>query len=173
MAAVAADLSVGPTSGGDVRGAKADPAADSKPPTTRELASLLGASHAAFLALTQRGAAFTSEWKRYSKKAPWVLKLSQGDRTLLYATPMAGVFEATVVLGERAAQAALAGGVSKALHASIRAAKPYVEGRPVRVIVKGEADLAGVEELVAVKLNPTGETTAASSARRRRGPTRS
>jgi hypothetical protein len=86
---------------------------------------------------------------------------------------MADAFEATVVLGERAAQAALAGRVSKNLHASIRAAKPYVEGRPVRVIVRTRADLAGVEELVAVKLNPTGETTAASAVGRRRRPIRS
>jgi hypothetical protein len=81
---------------------------------------------------------------------------------------MADAFEATVVLGERAAQAALAGRVSTALHASIRAAKPYVEGRPVRVMVKGQADVARVEELVAVKLNPTGDMTVASSAGRRR-----
>jgi hypothetical protein len=86
---------------------------------------------------------------------------------------MVDAFEATVVLGERAAQAALAGRVSKALHASIRAAKPYVEGRPVRVMVKGQADIAGVEELLAVKLNPTGDTAVASSVGRRRGPTRS
>jgi hypothetical protein len=102
-----------------------------------------------------------------------VLKVSEGERTLLYATPMANAFEATVVLGERATQAALAGRVSKTLHACIRAAKPYVEGRPVRVIVKCEADLAGVEELVAVKLNPTGKAPAASAVRRRRGATRS
>ena len=156
-----------------MRKAKADPAGESKPPSTRELATLLGGSRAAFLALTQRGSGFTCEWKRYSKKSPWVLKVSQGDRTLLYATPMADAFEATVVLGERAAQAALAGRVSKTLHASIRAAKPYVEGRPVRVMVRAQADLAGVEELVAVKLNPTGDTTVASSVGRRRGPTRS
>ena len=153
--------------------AKADPAGESRPPSSRELATLLGRSHAAFLALTQRGSAFTCEWKRYSKKSPWVLKVSQGDRTLLYATPMADAFEATVVLGERAAQAALAGRVSKTLHASIQAAKPYVEGRPVRVMVKGKADLAGVEQLVAVKLNPTVATGVASSVGRRRGPTRS
>jgi hypothetical protein len=143
-----------------------------KPPSTRELANLLGRSHAAFLALTERGSAFSCEWKRYGKKSPWVLKVSQADRTLLYATPMADAFEATVVLGERAAQAALAGRVSKHLHTSIRAAKPYVEGRPVRVIVKGQADLAGVEELVAVKLNPTGDTAVASAVGRRRGSTR-
>ena len=152
--------------------AKADPAGESKPPSSRELATLLAASHTAFLALTQRGSAFTCEWKRYSKKSPWVLKVSQGDRTLLYANPMVGAFEVTVVIGERAAQAALAGRVSKALHASIRAAKPYVEGRPVRVMVREQADLAGVEQLVAVKLNPTGDTRGASSVVGRRDPTR-
>jgi hypothetical protein len=155
-----------------VRNAKAAPADESKPPSKRELASLLGKSHTAFLALAQRGSAFTGEWKRYGKKSPWVLKVSQGDRTLFYATPMPGAFEATIVLGERAAQAALAGRVSKMLHASIRAAKPYVEGRPVRVMVKGHADLAGVEELVAVKLNPNGDAPVASSVGRRRGPTK-
>jgi Protein of unknown function (DUF3788) len=154
-----------------VRTVKADPAEESKPPSARELATVLGRSHAAFVALTQRGSAFTCEWKRYSKKSPWVLKVSRGDRTLFYATPMADAFETTVVLGERAAQAALAGRVSKALHTSIRAAKPYVEGRPVRVMVKHQADLARVEELVAVKLNPTGDTAVTSSVGRRRGPT--
>jgi len=156
-----------------VKKAKADPVVDSRPPSAREIATLLGRSHAAFVALTHCRAGVTCEWKRYSKNSPWVLKVSQGDRTLLYATPKADAFEVTVVLGERAAQAALGGRVSKGLHASIRAAKPYVEGRPVRIMVRGQADLAGVEELVAVKLNPTGDTTEVSSVGRRRGPTRS
>ena len=151
--------------------AKPDPAGEDKPPSTRELASSLGSSHAAFLALTQRGSALRCEWKRYSKKSPWVLKVSQGKRTLFYVTPKAESFEATVVLGERAVEAALAGRVSKSLHAAIRKAKPYVEGRPVRVVVRGPADLVGIEQLVAVKLDPTGDTARPASEGRRRGPT--
>jgi hypothetical protein len=137
--------------------AKRVPVAANKPPTTRELTALLGESYAAFLALTQRGPGVTSEWKRYSSKTPWVLKVSQGDRTLFYATPKVQAFEATVVLGRRATEAALDGRVPKKLHRSIRAAKPYVEGRPVRIVVRGQADLASVEQLVEVKLNPTHE----------------
>jgi hypothetical protein len=144
-----------------------------KPPSTRELTTLLGESYAAFRALRQRGAAVTCEWKRYSKTSPWVLKVSQGDRTLFYAAPKDREFEATVVLGERATEAALEGRVSKKLHASIRAAKAYVEGRPVRVVVRGLADLVSVEQLVAVKLSPTENTAAASPLKRRRGLTRS
>jgi hypothetical protein len=156
-----------------VKKAKDDPVVDRRPPSAREIATLLGRAHAAFVALTHGRAGVTCEWKRYSKSSPWVLKVSQGDRTLLYAAPKKDAFEVTVVLGERAAQAALGGRVSKELHASIRAAKPYVEGRPVRVMVSARADLAGVEELVAVKLNPAGDPREASPVGRRRGPTRS
>ncbi len=127
---------------------------ESRPPSAREIASLLGESYAAFQTLARGRPGVTCEWKRYSKKAPWVLKVSDCDRTLFYATPQADGFEVTVVLGERATKAALAGRVSKALHAAIRSAKPYAEGRPVRVLVTGEADLAGVAELIAVKLKP-------------------
>jgi hypothetical protein len=49
---------------------------------------------------------------------------------------------------------ALSERVRPVLHAAIRSAKPYVEGRPVKVIVTGKRDLVGVEELVAVKLKP-------------------
>src|SRR5688572_4694076 len=134
---------------------------EDKAPSPEELAGLLGASEGAFIALTYDRAGAVCEWKRYSKKSPWVVKVSEGDRTLLYVTPQANQFEVTVVLGERAAQAALAGRVREGLHAAIRSAKPYVEGRPVRVVVTGKADLAGVAELVAVKLKPELASTVA------------
>jgi hypothetical protein len=130
-------------------------------PSADEVAGLLGKSNGAFLALTHGRARATCEWKRYGKKSPWVMKVSEADRTLFYVTPQANQFEVTVVLGERAAQAALAGRVREELHAAIRSAKPYVEGRPVLVVVASKADLAGVAELVAVKLKPESASTIA------------
>jgi hypothetical protein len=124
------------------------------PPTASDLPRLLGDAHEAFQALIARHEGAVGEWKRYSKQSPWVLKVSQGERTLFYARPEAGAVNVTVILGGRAVEAALAGRVSKRLHASIRAARAYPEGRPVRVVVKSIADLARVEELVAVKLKP-------------------
>lgn len=114
---------------------------------------MLGRSHAHFQTLTGRpGAAW--EWRRYNESSPWVVRVTEGDRTLFYVTPKRGHLEVTVVLGKRAVAAALAGRVGKRHHASIREAKPYVEGRPVRVLVRSRADVQGVEELVAVKLKP-------------------
>lgn len=130
-------------------------AQDAKPPTASDVAALLGKSHAQFQVLTGRPGA-VCEWRRYSKSAGWVVKVSEGDRTLFYMAPRPGHFEVTVVLGERAVAAALSGRVGKKLQASIREARAYVEGRPVRVLVKKQADLEAVEELVAVKLRPEG-----------------
>lgn len=59
-----------------------------------------------------------------------------------------------MVLGQRATDAALGGRVRPELHATIRSAKPYVEGRPVKVVVSSKEDLVEIEELVAVKLKP-------------------
>ena len=102
---------------------KVTAAKDAKPPSASDVATLLGKSHAQFQVLTGRPGA-VCEWRRYSKTAPWVVKVRDGDRTLFYIAPKPGHFEVTVVLGERAVEAALAGRVGKKLHASIREAKP-------------------------------------------------
>ncbi len=135
-----------------VKKAKAATGIEDNPPARSELRQLLG--HAAYGVLKSMYDGSTWEWKRYSKKAPWALKVSRDGRTLFYVKPSSGSFEVTVVLGPRATKAALAGQVSKSFHASIRAARPYAEGRPVRLVVWSEADLVFVEQLVAVKLAP-------------------
>jgi hypothetical protein len=130
------------------------PVAAEAPPDGRALARQLGRAHAAFAALVDRGAGTTREWKRYKKDAPWVLKVNQGTRTLFYLRPDTGFCHVTVLLGERAANAALGGRVSATLHEAIRGARKYAEGRPVPVTVRALKDAALVEELVAVKLHP-------------------
>jgi hypothetical protein len=153
--------------------AKSGTGQDGGAPSATELASLLGKSCGAFQALAHDRAGATCEWKRYSNNAPWVVKVSEGERPLYYLTPQADQFEVTVVLGKRATEAALAGRVRPELHPAIQSAKPYVEGRPVRVMVASKADLAGVAELVAVKLKPEVDSRAAAPSKiARRGRTR-
>ena len=124
-------------------------------PSETEMAAMLGDTYAAFQALVNRDGKGTAEWRRYTKQSPWVLKVSEGKRTLFYAQPQSGSLRVTVLLGGRAVDAALAGQVSKRLHASIRKAKAYPEGRPVSVVIRRPSDLAKVEELIAVKLQAT------------------
>jgi hypothetical protein len=142
------------TTAGRPKPTKARPEAGAAP-DERAVARRLGRARAAYEALVERGPGTTREWKRYKKDAPWVLKVNQGARTLFYLRPDDGFFHVTVILGERAAAAALGGRVSESLHAAIRGARRYVEGRPVPVTVRTRADAGRVEELVAVKLDPS------------------
>jgi uncharacterized protein DUF3788 len=135
------------------------------------MAAVLGDAYPGFQALVSRRGETTAEWRRYSKKSPWVLKVSQGKRTLFYARPDSGKLKVTVLLGGRAVEAALAGQVRKQLHASIREARVFPEGRPVSVWIKRPADLAKVEELVSVKLAATARS-GTSTSRTRGGRTR-
>ncbi len=139
------------------------------PPSESELAAVLGEAYSAFQALLSSHGETVSEWRRYSKKSPWVLKVSLGKRGLFYARPDSGKLKVTVLLGGRAVEAALGGQVSKSLHAPILAARVFPEGRPVSVWIKRPADVKKVEELVSVKL---ATTMKAGKSRRRGGRTR-
>lgn len=127
-------------------------AAAGSPPSDDDVRALLGRAHAAFLRLTQRQDGSAVEWKKYTKNSPWVLRVAAGKRTLFYVRPVGGACDVTVILGERAVAAALAGGVAETLHEAIRQARAFVEGRPVLVTVRTLADASLVEQLLRVKL---------------------
>jgi hypothetical protein len=116
---------------------------------------VLGESYPAFQALVALAGPGAAEWRRYTKNSPWVLKVSEGKRSLFYARPDLGYLSVTVLLSERAVDAALAGRVSRRLHEAIRSAKVYPEGRPVNVVVKRPSDFAKVEQLIALKREAT------------------
>src|SRR5512141_1358530 len=122
-----------------------------QPPSDTEMEAVLGDAYAGFRTLVEEAGAGAAEWRRYTKNSPWVLKVSEGKRSLFYARPDGGHLSVTVLLGDRAVDAALAGGVRKSLHDSIRRAKRYPEGRPVVVVVRRASDLAKVVELIEVK----------------------
>lgn len=125
-------------------------------PESRELDRLLGDAREAFRALTERGRDTTCEWTYDVKRSEWSARIRKGERTLFYVRPAEGCCNVAVLLGERAVAAALSGRVSKRLHEAIRSATRYPEGRAVRMVVKSESGARGVEELVAVKLDPEG-----------------
>jgi hypothetical protein len=137
----------------------------SEPPDEKELAKVLGPAQALLDALTSVPGRIV-EWRRYSKRSPWVLRVSQGGKPVIYLQPEDGALKATVLLGARAAESALAGRVATRFHDAIRTAKVYPEGRPVEVRVKRTSDVAGVEALVAVKLAPDGDRRSKRAARR-------
>jgi hypothetical protein len=124
------------------------------PPTDAELVARLGAAAPAFTQLLASLPGARQEWRTYGRTSGWVLKLVRGSRTLCYVQPQEGTFRATVVLGQAAADAALASAVSPAVKEAIRGARVYVEGRSVAVGVRDERDLADLEALLVAKRSP-------------------
>jgi hypothetical protein len=128
----------------------------SRPPQPDELARVLGGAAPLWEELRRRLASrfdpLAAEWGFSSAKTGWGLRLKQGKRTVLYMTPCAGCFVASLALGEKAVKAAHESDLPAAVLAVVDGAVKYAEGRGVRLEVGTVDDVASVEKLAAVKM---------------------
>jgi hypothetical protein len=127
-----------------------------RPPAEDELREMLGRSWARWQELPARvGARFgpvAAAWGYASRSTGWGLRLRAGDRTILHLTPCTGHFLASFALGANAVRAALGSTALRPLHAAIRAAPQYAEGRGVRLRVTTKAQVAAAERLAVIKM---------------------
>lgn len=130
--------------------------AGSKAPSRQSVARTLGRAQvvwdAIHEAVTARYGPLTPEWKASKSEFGWMCALKQGKRTVVYLTPEAGAVRVAVVLGERAANAALASGLPKSIRTLIAEARPYAEGRGIRFPVESAAEVVVVTDLIALKM---------------------
>ncbi len=125
-------------------------------PTDAGLADALGATKPIWDGLidemaTQHGVAI-QEWRSYSLKSGWALRLKRGKRTILWMAPCAGSFQVMFILGDRAVRAARQGGLSARLMRILDEAPKYPEGTGVRLHIKGPRDIPAIRKLAVVKL---------------------
>lgn len=126
-------------------------------PTDAELSAALGPARVLWdqllAALAEDYQLTGGEWHSYSRKAGWSLRLKREKRNILYLVPCGGCFRAAFVLGDRAMEAARAGGLSKPLLKILAEAPRYPEGTGVRIDVKGPKDIAAIRKLTGAKLD--------------------
>jgi hypothetical protein len=125
-------------------------------PTDADLAGALGATKPLWDGLiadmAHRHDVAIQEWKSYSLKAGWALRLKRAKRTILWMAPCEGSFRVSFILGERAVLAARQSGLSARLLKIIDEAPKYPEGTGVRLLIKGPKDMAAVRKLAVAKL---------------------
>jgi len=92
------------------------------------------------------------EWRCYSIKAGWSLRLKRGKRTIVWMSPCQDCFRVGFILGDKAVQAARQGGLSARVIQLIDEAEKYPEGTGIRLHIKGPKDLAEVKKLAVIKL---------------------
>lgn len=120
-------------------------------PPEAELTAGLGESKSLWDAIIAEFST-AQEWKRYSQKDPWSLRVFRGKRTIVWLSPREGWFQAGIILGDKAIQAAREGKPSLRLRKLIDEAPRYAEGTGLRIEVKNARDLALVRKLVEIKI---------------------
>jgi hypothetical protein len=125
-------------------------------PTTEALERALGRSRDAWNDLKNRigaeHAPITEEWVFSGKNYGWSLRLKKKKRAVIYLTPEKGCFQVGLALGERAVRAAHESDLPAAMLQQIDSAPRYVEGRGIRIEVRGRDDVEIIVRIVAVKM---------------------
>src|SRR5689334_13687125 len=116
-------------------------------PSDAELAAELGAAHALWNQIRSE-TPLPGEWRSYSKKAGWSMRLKKKDRNIVYLIPGHGGFDVSFALGDRAVAAAK----ERGLATMVEGAKRYAEGTAVRFAVESPKDVANVRKLIEIKL---------------------
>jgi hypothetical protein len=126
-----------------------------KSPSDPELAEVLGPTKATwdhFLAdLAENLDANKLEWKSYSIKYGWALRVCRKARTIVWLAPFQGSFEVLFLFGDKAMQAARQTKLNQRVVKSLDEAVKYPEGTGVRLVVRSSRDLASLNKLAAIK----------------------
>jgi hypothetical protein len=124
-------------------------------PTPEELAAVLGRTSTLWAqlvdALTSELPITEQEWNSYSPKYGWALILKVKKRRIVYLSPFAGCFQASLILGDKAMAAARAGNLAKPILKILDEAPHYPEGTGIRLMVKSAKDLPAVRKLAQIK----------------------
>ena len=128
----------------------------SRKPNDGMLAEVLGRSKGHWDAirayLEEKYPGAESEWTFTSPKYGWILRPRFKKRTILYMIPGRRSFGVSFCLGGKAVAAAEQSTLPESILETIRTARPYAEGRGVRVEVKRKADVENIKKLVEIKM---------------------
>jgi hypothetical protein len=94
----------------------------------------------------------TEDWKFYSQKSGWTMKLLRKKRNLFFMTPQRGYFRITFVFGDKAVSEIEKSDLPGNLIETLLQANKYVEGRGLTVEVRKSSDVEHVEKLVGIKV---------------------
>ena len=90
------------------------------------------------------------EWS-YSKYG-WSFRISDKKRVVLYLLPRDGFFKAAMVFGARATGAVMDSSVADSIKTELQKAKPYAEGRGIRIDITDATLVHDMKALIDIKI---------------------
>jgi uncharacterized protein DUF3788 len=124
-------------------------------PTVESVEQALGSRSKLFAKLLATHPELKPEWKYYGKKYGWTLKLFERKRNLCFITPRDGELRVAFVFGDKQYRDVMESSVQNDVKEQLANAKRYAEGRGVSLVIRKNADLKTVEELLRIKRGAT------------------
>jgi hypothetical protein len=92
------------------------------------------------------------QWSHSGKKYGWNFRIKDKKRAIVYLLPREGYFKTAFVFGEKATEVVMQSNVSNEIKGELSLARPYVEGRGIRIDVKNEAIVEDIRQLIDIKI---------------------
>ena len=121
-----------------------------KQPTGKSLAEALGGSYESFVELVRLTDSLIQDWKFYSPKYGWSLKVFQKKKVLFYLTPNAGQFSYGMALRESERDLILGSNISDELKVVLADEKKVMEGYPLRLEVQNNQQLTDINTVIGI-----------------------
>ena len=95
---------------------------------------------------------FKPEWKFYSQKSGWILKMFTKKRNVLFVIPCDKYFRVAFTLGGKEADLIFSSELPDFIKKELSEAKKYAEGRTIQIEVKTADDLDIILKMIRIKL---------------------
>jgi len=126
-------------------------------PTEVQLQEALGETHGCWQELVKHTLTLYSEatgqWHYSGEKFGWSYRISDKKRVIIYLLPRDQFFKVAFVFGPKATDAVLECQISESIKSELSAAKPYAEGRGIRIDITNATLLNDIKLLINIKLS--------------------
>lgn len=92
------------------------------------------------------------EWNFSSEKYGWSFRIKDKKRVLLYLLPRDQFFKTAFVFGPKAMDKILESDVADFIKVELAQAKPYAEGRGIRIEIKDASLVKHIQKLIRIKI---------------------
>lgn len=92
------------------------------------------------------------EWNYPGVKYGWSYRMKDKKRAIIYLLPREQYFKVAFVFGQKATEMVMQSKVDKQIKEELNAAKPFAEGRGIRIDITNDSIINDIKTLIDIKL---------------------
>lgn len=93
------------------------------------------------------------EWNFSGEKFGWSYRIKDNKRVLIYLLPRDKFFKTAFVFGQNATNQIMESDISESIKTELKQAKPYAEGRGIRIEIKDQSNFEDIQKLIKIKIS--------------------